>query len=261
LIQPTYFGDSLRPLFGVLHAPIGVPRDTGVVVFCPGVQEYCSTHWALRSLASSLAARGFHTLRFDYRGTGDSAGEPEESTIDAWTDDARLAYDEIRDAAGVQRVSFIGLRLGAMVALLASAAGAAVKDLFLWDPVVLGTNYLKEIELLDATMRLRRLHPLRGSPAQGLGGYHFPYVVRESIARLDARELGAPRAGRIEMFVPQLRHDVASFVDVLLRQGTKVEMHVTGGRTPPAQAGAGQAAMLATEAIAVIVARMEAKAP
>jgi pimeloyl-ACP methyl ester carboxylesterase len=260
-MQPTFFGDSLRPLFGVLHAPTGTPRDTGVVVFCPGVQEYCSAHWALRSLASALAARGFHTLRFDYRGTGDSAGEPDESTIDAWVDDARLAYDEIRDAAGVQRVSFVGLRLGAMIALLTSAAGAAVDNLFLWDPVVSGARYLAEIELLDSTMRLRRMHPLRRSPDEGLGGYSFPHVVRESVARLDARKLGPPRAGRIAIFIPRQSDDVSSFIETLQNRGTKVEVHLTGGRTDAAQAGARQAAMLATEVIAVIVGRMEAKVP
>jgi pimeloyl-ACP methyl ester carboxylesterase len=261
MMQPTFFGDSLRPLFGVLHAPTGTPRDTGVVVFCPGIQEYGSAHWALRSLASALAARGFHTLRFDYRGTGDSTGEPEESTIDAWTDDARLAYDEIRDAAGVQCVSFIGLRLGAMVALLASAAGAAVEDLFLWDPVVSGASYLEEIELLDATTRLRRMYPLKSSPGEGLGGYHFPHVVRESIARVDARELGAPRARRIAIFVPRATSEVSSLIEVLERRGTAVEVHVSGGGDGAVQAGARQAAMLATEVIRAIVGRMEARGP
>jgi uncharacterized protein len=257
-MRPMFFGSSVRPLFGVHHAPAGTARDTGVVLFYPGVHEYLSSHWALRSLASTMAGRGFHVLRFDYRGTGDSAGEPEETTLEACVEDARAACEEIRDVAGISRVSLVGLRLGAVIASLASALETAVEDLFLWDPVVSGASYLEELELLDATMRLRLLHPPRRGSDE-LAGYPFPPRVRDSIARIDLCGQEAPTARRIGVFVAQPRADVLALRDALERRGTKIDVHVIGSRTSLGQAGARQAAMMAGDAVATIATHIETR--
>jgi pimeloyl-ACP methyl ester carboxylesterase len=258
-MQPTFFGRSDQPLYGVLHPPVGAPRDTGVVLFYPGLQEYDNAHWALRSLATSLALRGFHVLRFDYRGMGDSAGEPEDATLDAWVDDARLAYDEIRDASGVSRVSFVGLRLGAVVAAQ-TAATADVESLFLWEPIVSGATYLEELEFADAATRLRLMHPSRCRPEEETGGYFLPRPVRDSIARVDLVRMSPPRARRIAAFVARPREDLASLQNALDRRGRKLEVHVTGGQVSVSEARARQAAIVAGESVATIAAQVELRA-
>ena len=72
-MRPFYFGDSEEALYGVYHSPQGEHRDEGVVLCAPFGQEAMRTHRALRQLATLLTKRGYHVLRFDYRGTGDSA--------------------------------------------------------------------------------------------------------------------------------------------------------------------------------------------
>ena len=71
------------------------------------------THWAFRKLAGFLAREGFHVLRFDYYGTGDSAGDYHESNIGQWLADIHEAADELKDRADVRDISVVGLQCGA----------------------------------------------------------------------------------------------------------------------------------------------------
>lgn len=205
-----FFGPSARPLYGVLEAPASrAPgarartRPTGVLLLYPGVHEYLRAHWAFRSLAAGLAARGFPVLRFDYRGTGDSWGDPDATTFEGCVDDARIAADELREAAGVAEVLLLGMRLGAAVALHAAAELPFVRRVLLWNPVVRGRDYVAELEHMDAAMRLRLLHPLRRPPDE-LAGYPFPPAVRRSLESVDLRHSVAGPVRRMEIFAESI---------------------------------------------------------
>ena len=63
-----------------------------------------------------LAARGVHSLRFDYFGTGDSAGETTEADLKGWCGDIETAIDELTHMTGCRRVILIGMRLGGTLA-------------------------------------------------------------------------------------------------------------------------------------------------
>ena len=119
-IVPTLFGTGARQLFGIYHAPDGaVVRDAGVVLCHPAPQDYSQTYWAMHKLASMLAGAGFHVLRFDYSGTGDSSGSAAEVTLGVWQDDILAAVAELQDMSGARRVSLAGMRLGAALAMRA----------------------------------------------------------------------------------------------------------------------------------------------
>jgi pimeloyl-ACP methyl ester carboxylesterase len=144
-VQPFYFGDSARPLFGVYHAPRSSSRRTGVVVCAPFGQEYLRAHRSLRELGERLAEAGLPALRFDYHGCGDSAGEGEEARWEEWLADTVAAVAELRESTGLSRVALIGLRLGGTLAGLCAARLGGVEALVLWDPVVQGAAYLREL--------------------------------------------------------------------------------------------------------------------
>jgi pimeloyl-ACP methyl ester carboxylesterase len=183
----------------VLETPRTHPCRTGVVLLYPGVQEYIRAHWAFRSLATALAGRGFPVLRFDYRGVGDSAGEPESTTFEACVEDACAAARELHECASVENVAFIGMRLGAAVALEASGRLPYVDRVLLWNPIARGHDYLAELERIDRAARIRLLHSMRHDPEE-LGGYAFPRTVRRSIERIDLRWPLPGRARRFEIF-------------------------------------------------------------
>jgi len=148
-MEPFFFGNSGKTLFGVYHQPVAQNiRDMGVVLCYPGPQEYMSAHWAFRRLAGLLSQSGFHVLRFDYFGTGDSSGESTRANIAQWRTDIGTAVKELVDMSRVRGVSLMGGRLGAALAVQATIGEIRLKNLVLWDPVVIGEAYIRELRAL-----------------------------------------------------------------------------------------------------------------
>ena len=143
---PIRFGTRDQQLFALLHVPEKEPRDEAVLLCNPFGQEAIRAHRVFRVMADQLSRQGFHVLRFDYFGTGDSAGEDGEGELDRWVQDVLLADTELRQLSQCSRVSWIGLRLGASIAALASSrADHTIHRLLLWEPVLDGQAYLEEL--------------------------------------------------------------------------------------------------------------------
>lgn len=139
-----YFGASERPLFGYHHAPSGVGVGA-VVLLQPWGSEYEYAHRTMRILAQRLAERGCHVLRFDYTGTGDTWGPSTAADLDLWEEDAAAAVLELRAMTGRPRVDLVGLRLGAVVAARVAAGRRDIGSVVLWDPIVDGEAWLREL--------------------------------------------------------------------------------------------------------------------
>jgi len=134
--------------FGWLHE--GEPAATRGVVLCqPFGREAMWVHKGWRVFAEALADSGAPTLRFDYAGTGDSAGESEDGEqIERWLRSIRSAIAYLKESTGVTQVVLCGLRLGATLAALV-AAEDDVDELVLLAPVLSGRQYLRELRLLQ----------------------------------------------------------------------------------------------------------------
>jgi uncharacterized protein len=201
---PMYFGATQRRLFGVYHPPSDTgDRQEGILLCYPSVQEYMRAHFAFRKLAGLLTQQGFHVLRFDYYGTGDSAGDLQGTSLAEWRDNVCQAADELRDQAGVSRVSVIGLRFGATLATLASTHGLDVRDLVLWEPAVDGISHLDELRRIErrmlAGLRVQMQRPLHTGRDELLG-YPLPPELAAAIQKIDLRELPPCAADRVLIF-------------------------------------------------------------
>jgi len=146
-MDPFFFGASTQALYGVYHHPNQQLTRNEAILLCPSFgQEYMRSHRANRQLASSLAKQGFHVLRFDYRGTGDSSANIEDVTIKDWLEDIETAIEELKETACTSIVHVIGLRLGGLLASTAALnKKLKIKKLVLWDPIISGESY--DIEL------------------------------------------------------------------------------------------------------------------
>jgi pimeloyl-ACP methyl ester carboxylesterase len=140
---------------------------------------------ALRKLGTLLATSGFHVLRFDYFGTGDSAGSAREGSLSAWQDDIVAATTDLKESSSVTKVSLFGLRLGAT---LASLTPIDVARLVLLDPVVNGRRYLEELRDIHIRKFSNLLYPPPlPEPGQGgeLLGVPLPLPMERDIAAID----------------------------------------------------------------------------
>ncbi len=166
------------------------------MVLCyPGVQEYHDAHWTFRKLATQLTRGGAHVFRFDYQGTGDSAGETGEGSLSAWRGDIEVAVQELKDVTGVESVALVGLRVGAALALQACAGGLDASELVLWEPVVRGEAWVRELEALEESRRKLSRQPIPRD-RNSLLGHPFPEHWRRELESLDLRRetMKAPRA-------------------------------------------------------------------
>jgi uncharacterized protein len=147
--MPFYFGPE-RALFGLFHAPATPARKA--VLLCPPLgQDQIRCHRVYRQLAQALAAEGVAVLRFDYYGTGDSAGDSVDVDWQRCMADTAVAADELRQKAGVDRVFAFGARLGGSMAL-ASAVQGRFAGVVAWDPVLDGQAHVAQLDAMQSAL-------------------------------------------------------------------------------------------------------------
>jgi pimeloyl-ACP methyl ester carboxylesterase len=165
-------------------------------------------HWAMRKLAGLLARDGFPVLRFDYFGTGDSAGGFEDASCARWQQDILVAAEELKELAQVKSIALAGCRLGATLAMGAVADGLQAGAVALWDPVISGSQYLLELQERE---RWEELESFCARPryATHLLGYPLATVERQRIAQLDLAAVPPPSSTRTGVFFVRQRREFA----------------------------------------------------
>jgi amino acid adenylation domain-containing protein len=195
-LRGVFFGDQDRRLFGVYHTPAaGSPVPTRALLLCPPIGwEYTHAHWASHGLARMAARKGYHVLRFDYSGTGDSGGDDAHVSVGRWLADIRRAATELRDRSGTDRISIVGVRLGAALAATACARGLEADQLVLWDPVIDGPTYLQSQERMHETVVAavrsnagRAWSPGPDPVPSELVGFDYPEALRRELMDIDLR--------------------------------------------------------------------------
>jgi uncharacterized protein len=214
-VRPFFFGESAEPLLGLHHPPSGTRRrSVGVAILNPFGDEYLRAHRSLRQLADRLAGAGFHVLRFDYFGCGDSAGGDHEGRLARWVEDAALAVEELEALAGSPRVALVGLRLGASLAVRLADGHPGVDHLVLWDPVGDGRLYLKEIDAAhEVCMRenARRATGLPAAEAPECLGFPLPGALRAEIESVDLSRHARGPAAHVMVLATEGREGAALF--------------------------------------------------
>ena len=178
-------------LFSVYSEPEGgLVRSSAVLLLYPGDQEYKMVHWAYRSLATHLAKAGWPVLRFDYTGTGDSAGETGTGNLDLWLKDAEVAADYLRLRSGCLHIQVVGVRLGVFVAARLSRSRKLLNTV-LWDAPVSGAGYLADLANLESGQRAVDRFSKIARPASNNGfldwtfGFPMPIWHKDMIGGLN----------------------------------------------------------------------------
>ncbi|HKU39800.1 MAG TPA: alpha/beta hydrolase, partial [Polyangiales bacterium] len=192
-VVPVWFGAEREPLFGMYHAPHGTPRRLAIAL-CPpfGYEAMCAYRPYLR-LAELLAEHGFAVLRFDYHGTGSSAGgDLDPDRVGAWVGSICAAIDRLQALSGCGTVGLFGARLGAALAMLAAEQRPDVAALALWGPPLTGSAFLRE----ELAVHKMRAGQLAQEPALDGSGEALGFALSaETLQKLKALDLSRTTRG------------------------------------------------------------------
>ncbi|OIQ89946.1 alpha/beta hydrolase family protein [mine drainage metagenome] len=182
--EPLVFGAAGRQVLGWMHHPSPATRQGRAVLLCQSVGfEYVNAYRVFVEFADRLAASGYPVLRFDYPGTGDSAGgQAAPSPLAEWIEAVDWAARELRHDSGCDELVAIGFRLGAALAALAHAHGAAIDRLVLWHPVAAGRQYVRELR----AVAMAGAQPPASDGSLEVAGFAF---AAELVAQLRAIDL------------------------------------------------------------------------
>ena len=185
------FGPGDR-LFGAYYEGFGPPAAPPVLI-CNGLgQDAMRSHLLLRHLARRISAMGGPVLQFDYRGTGDSWGTPDETTMADYREDTAIALQERLDISARPRAVILGVRLGAWLALEHGDRVVA------WDPILSGADYVTSLGRLsreleedrhDAAPSIQDQHARNPE----LAGYRYAGKLLEELRALDLDQVVADR--------------------------------------------------------------------
>jgi alpha-beta hydrolase superfamily lysophospholipase len=198
--RAIWFGKAAAPLFGIFHPALDHAKDVVVVMCNPFGYDAINTHRAYQRLAESLARAGVAALRFDYLGTGNSAGDDEApDQLATWLSNIGDAIREARRSSGASKVVLFGVRVGALLAI-AYAQTAPVDGLVLLGPPRSGATLIRELSALNS---IRAANPRDHAssdiafPEDESDGYPLSSELRTAMASLDpnaASERAAARA-------------------------------------------------------------------
>ena len=229
--RARFFGPQGR-LFGIFDEP-DTPSDRGVVLCYPHGADYDSAFRSFRILGTRLSRAGFHVLRFDYLGTGDSWGDIEDASIGRWTEDTVAAIHELRTSCDLRQVAVVGLRLGATVAAFAAADCGAVDQLVAWAPVFEGRDYLAGLGALHQQWLKdeRRSGRAKSAADDELLGYRLTPSIRGDLESLSLLSLSKLPAPSVYLVNQEPSADRPEFAAWLRARGANVDTDVIDGPT------------------------------
>ncbi len=195
-----YLQPDSDPVFALFHEAAQARPDATAVLICPPFGwDDITSYRPRRTWAEYLAEAGHPTLRFDFPGTGDSSGTPQDpGRVAACSDAVVSAASWLREQTGRRRVAAIGMSLGGLMACKAIADGASIDEIVLWATPSRGASFVREAR---AFALLGDVHDRDSDPQlpeqvpEGFiwaGGFVLGAETAAALGQLDLTELALP---------------------------------------------------------------------
>ncbi|HYK95025.1 MAG TPA: alpha/beta fold hydrolase [Candidatus Dormibacteraeota bacterium] len=194
--RPLYLPADPDVVFGMFHAPLDEPAArTAVLLLPPWGWDEIASYRSRRAWAEHLAEHRHPTLRIDFPGSGDSAGDPgDPARVEAWTSAVVTAASWLATATPAGRVAVIGLGLGGLIAGLAMGEGAPIDELVLWAAPTHGRSFLREQRAFGKLQR-DRYGPTEGADEAlpdgwlEIGGFVQSAETIAAVEQIDLRQM------------------------------------------------------------------------
>jgi len=224
---------SFDECFGWLHVPANNAGSTKAVVICQGLmRDALLAYSSFRVLGDDLAAAGYWVLRYDYPGTGDSLDAEVERAgghWNAWQRSVDRACDWLRSASGADEVILCGLAAGAMLAVDCAARRNDVAGLLVFEPVVSGRTYVRQI-ILEADMQNGQ-SSVRGEDLV-IREFHFSAATLDQIAAIDLRKTALKAGTKVGLFTRPETRQIDECAEAWRSGGADVSLHGWDGLVP-----------------------------
>jgi len=181
--EPLFIGGPERELYAGLHRSGAPAPCLGVLLVPPLFHELPRSRRLLAEVASGLAASGLPSLRFDFFGTGDSAGDSEECNFASMCADIEMALRTLCAETGVRRIAVLAWRGGSMPLLASSKSDPRTVVSVLWEPILDGAAWLAELERLDAAERTAGSRAHQTEAEDGIAGQLMGVAVSKRLRR------------------------------------------------------------------------------
>ncbi|HEY0231914.1 MAG TPA: hypothetical protein VGC55_11730, partial [Dokdonella sp.] len=183
--EAGYFGPAARPRFGWLHRSAAAATGAGLVIVPPFGYEAVCAQRSLRHLAEQAAGAGIASVRFDLDGSGDSAGDDlDPDRLGHWLASIDDACALVR-SAGADRVVLAGVRLGAILAVLAAARRGDVAGVVAIAVVASGKAWLREGRALQMALGLTPDPAPAADDVQEVVGFALSAETRAALGAID----------------------------------------------------------------------------
>lgn len=165
------------------HMPQKESKNIAIVIIGPIGPEYMPCHRSIRLLADDLSKIGFHTLRYDPVGMGNSSGSLANKNIwHQWVRTPEYFTDYLKNNFNINEVIFIGLRSGCLV-LSEAIKKSTTKTVIFWHPITRGKTFIRGIQLLDSVLYKNEI--TSDSKQLEGGGYPFSEELQNEIKNIN----------------------------------------------------------------------------
>lgn len=134
--RPVFFPAAGEDLFGIITEPTDKPKGVAVVLLTGGAVPAPNRNRLSVKIARRVAALGYHALRLDYHGVGESTGELDSYRLDRPYADDLLGGVRLLQEQGVSGVVLAGTCFGARTALAAADRIPALHGVALLAPPI-----------------------------------------------------------------------------------------------------------------------------
>ena len=230
------FSSGMEKIAASVHLPKEEGCKAPAVLLCHGFTgNRIEQRYIFVRLSRQLALFGIASLRFDYRGCGESEGLFKSFTLLDHVDDAKRALEVLENYPGVDadRIGMLGYSLGGCVVAMVAGEYPEIKSVVLWSPVAFPQklfyrqrNDLDPSDVLSSSREyieydgwaigidfIRSLGQV--NPVESLAGYNAPILVchglKDSVvdishsqAYIDARK--RPGLNTESLFLPESGH-------------------------------------------------------
>lgn len=227
-VVPVYFGPD-SSLYGCYNLTADYKRAPAGLICQPTGHEYERCHRAMRQLAVQSARKGISAMRFDYYATGDSAGHCEELSLFRMRLDIQQAIKHCCDKTGVEKLTVVGVRLGATLAAQLAGTSSEIDSLVLYAPVFDGEVLLAEWQRDQRAFYAGFSHQLRQPGLGEVLGFPVTENFKNELSQKFTPEVSGPALKRVLILIDAADSDSAllnGWVGMFKHQGVEVTVEI-----------------------------------